>query len=130
MLPELKQLDRLLAKSVDGNWKGSDSLSGHTSDVVNAVTTLVDVLGSRLISQFNLNCNLTKLRATVRLAAYLHDWGKANNQFQDMVRGKRHPLNQPQMVRHEAISVLLALEFRDWLDQGDSDFFTAVADII
>ncbi len=126
MLPELKQPDRLLAKSVDSSWKGSYTLVGHTADVVNAVTTLVDVLGSRLISQFNLNCDLTKLRATVRLAAYLHDWGKANNQFQDMVRGKRHPLNQPQMVRHEAISVLLALEFRDWLDQEDSDFFTAV----
>ena len=127
MLPELKQPDRLLAKSVDGSWKGSYSLMGHTSDVVNAVTTLVDVLGDRLISQFNLTCNLSKLRTTVRLAAYLHDWGKANNQFQDMVRGKRHPRNQPQMVRHEAISVLLALEFREWLNQPDSDFFTAVA---
>jgi CRISPR-associated endonuclease/helicase Cas3 len=125
MLPELTQPDRLLAKSFDGSWKGSYSLVGYTADVVNAVTTLVDILGSRLLTQFSLSCDLAALRATVRLAAYLHDWGKANDHFQEMMRGKRNP--REQMVRHEAISVLLALEFRDWLEQDRNTFLTAVA---
>lgn len=129
MPPELKQQNRfrLLAKSFENGWKGSYSLIGHTADVVNAMTTLVEILGDRLIVQFGLTCNVTFLLATARLAAYLHDWGKANNHFQQMVRGKRQALNEPQMVRHEALSVLLALEFREWLEQGEGDFFTAVA---
>jgi CRISPR-associated endonuclease/helicase Cas3 len=82
MIPKLKP-DKLLAKSYQtGHWKGSYSLVGHTSDVVDAVTTLVDTLGDRLIEQFGLTCNLSYLRATARLAAYLHDWGKANHHFQ------------------------------------------------
>ncbi|MEG4494336.1 CRISPR-associated helicase Cas3' [Microcoleus sp. D3_18_C4] len=129
MPPELKQQNRfrLLAKSFENGWKGSYSLIGHTADVVNAMTTLVEILGDRLIVQFGLTCKVTFLLATARLAAYLHDWGKANNHFQQMVRGKRQALNEPQMVRHEALSVLLALEFREWLEQGEGDFFTAVA---
>jgi CRISPR-associated endonuclease/helicase Cas3 len=127
MLPELKEPNRLLAKSIENGWKGSYSLIGHTADVVNAVTALVEILGDRLIVQFGLTSDVTFLLATARLAAYLHDWGKANNHFQQMVRGKRHTLHEPQMVRHEALSVLLALEFREWLEQGEGDFFTAVA---
>lgn len=87
----------LLAKSFDpGNWKGSYSLVGHTADVVNAVSTLIDVLGGaegnsfagRVIEQFGLQYSLSELRATARLAAYIHDWGKANNHFQGVVRSK------------------------------------------
>jgi CRISPR-associated endonuclease/helicase Cas3 len=132
MLPELKP-DCLLAKSYElGHWKGSYSLVGHTADVVNAVTTLVDVLGNRLLKQFGLVCDLAYLRNTARLAAYLHDWGKANHHFQGMVRSKipgtspQRDLNQQQMLRHEIISVLLAWEFREWLQQTKGDFYTAL----
>lgn len=126
--------DRLLAKSFEpGKWKGSYSLVGHTADVVNAVSTLVDVLGDRLITQFGLQCSLVELRATVRLAAYIHDWGKANHHFQGVVRAKiadaqpkRFLPHEPQMMRHEALSVLLAWEFRQWLEQGEGDFITAL----
>lgn len=78
----------LLAKSVEGPWKGSYSLVGHTADVVNAVTTLIDTLGEKLITQFNLECTLAEFKSTARLAAYLHDWGKANDHFQGVVRHK------------------------------------------
>ncbi|MEB3190867.1 MAG: CRISPR-associated helicase Cas3' [Snowella sp.] len=132
MLPKLKP-DCLLAKSYQpGQWKGSYSLVGHTADVVNAVTVLVDVLGDRLLKQFGLNCDLAYLRNTVRLAAYLHDWGKANHHFQGMVRSKipgpspQRDLNQQQMLRHEIVSVLLAWEFREWLKQAEGDFYTAL----
>lgn len=124
LLPE-PHPDRLLAKSYEGNWKGSYSLVGHTADVVNAVTTLVEILGNRLVEQFSLGCDLDTLKSTARLAAYLHDWGKANHHFQEMVRGRRNP--RAQMVRHEALSILLALEFRPWLEHDRNLFFTAVA---
>lgn len=87
---------------------------------------MVDTLGDRLILQFGLNCTLTKLRATSLLAAYLHDWGKANNQFQMMVRHQRNVLEQPQTIRHEVASILLSWEFREWLQQGEGDFTIAL----
>ena len=116
----------LLAKSYQGKtWKGSYTLVGHTADVVNAVTALIDTLGDRLITQFDLKCSLSFLRSTARLAAFLHDWGKANEHFQMMVRHQRHSLNEPQLLRHEIVSVLLAWEFREWLEKADGDFLTA-----
>ena len=133
MQPKLKP-NCLLAKSFEpGHWKGSYSLVGHTADVVNAITTLVDTLGDRLITQFGLTCSFQYLRSTARLAAYLHDWGKGNNHFQGMVRAsipgatpKRFFDQSPQMLRHEIASVLLAWEFREWLEQADGDFYTAL----
>lgn len=126
--------DCLLAKSVDGPWKGAYSLVGHTANVVRAVTTLVDVLGDRLMTQFDLGCDLAYVRSTARLAAYIHDWGKANHHFQGVVRQKmvgaspqQNPLNYPQLLRHEVVSILLAWEFRDWLQQSDGDFLVALA---
>ncbi|WP_017303317.1 CRISPR-associated helicase/endonuclease Cas3 [Spirulina subsalsa] len=117
----------LLAKSFQsGQWKGSYSLVGHTADVVNAVTTLIDVLGERLLQQFCLNYSFSFLKATAQKAAYLHDWGKANHHFQQVVRHQRNPLHEPQIIRHEVASVLLAWEFREWLEQGEGDFLTAL----
>jgi CRISPR-associated endonuclease/helicase Cas3 len=133
MQPKLKP-DILLAKSFQsGAWKGSYGLVGHTADVVNAVTTLVDTLGNRLIEQFGVQCTLSHLRATARLAAYIHDWGKANDHFQGVVRTKipngfpkRYLPDNPQMIRHEVASVLLVWEFREWLEQSEGDFLTAL----
>ncbi|RFP60177.1 MAG: CRISPR-associated helicase Cas3' [Limnothrix sp. CACIAM 69d] len=126
--------DRLLAKSVEEPWKGAYSLVGHTANVVRAVTTLVDVLGDRLMTQFDLGCDLAYVRSTARLAAYIHDWGKANHHFQGVVRQKmvgaspqRNPLKYPQLLRHEIVSILLAWKFRDWLQQSDGDFLVALA---
>ncbi len=126
MRPKLDP-DILLAKSTEKPWRGAYTLVGHTSAVVEAVTTLVNALGDRLIFQFGLQGNLSELRATVRLAAFLHDWGKANDQFQAVVRHERNPRQNPQLIRHEIASILLAWEFREWLEQCDGDFFTALA---
>ncbi|MBF2082981.1 CRISPR-associated helicase Cas3' [Thermoleptolyngbya sp. C42_A2020_037] len=137
--PKLKP-DILLAKSsLPGNpdWKGTHHLVGHTAAVVESVTTLVDTLGSDLLQQFGLSHDFEALRATARLAAYLHDWGKANDHFQMVVRNdltslpaqyRRNPLQHPQMIRHEVASVLLAWEFREWLGQcPNADLMTAIA---
>jgi CRISPR-associated endonuclease/helicase Cas3 len=138
-IPILKP-DILLAKSsMPGmeDWKGSCHLVGHTAAVVQSVTTLVDTLKDFLISQFGLSCSFEELRATARLAAYLHDWGKANDHFQMVVRNdlkslepqyRRNPMEHPQMIRHEVASALLAWDFHEWLEQCPSaDFMTALA---
>lgn len=133
MLPKLKP-NCLLAKSYEsGHWRGSYSLVGHTNDVVNAVTTLVDILGNGLLEQFGLTCPFTHLRATARLAAYLHDWGKANDHFQGMIRARiphtfpqRSFPHQQQMLRHEVVSSLLAWDFKPWLEQAPGDWITAL----
>jgi len=118
----------LLAKSFDsGHWKGSYGLVGHTADVVNAVTALLENIGQGIINQFDLKCSWEDFRATARLSAYLHDWGKANDHFQMVVRGKRDIRKNPQLIRHELASMLLAWEYREWLQQcPNADFRTAV----
>jgi CRISPR-associated endonuclease/helicase Cas3 len=132
--------DILLAKSsMPGmsDWNGSCHLVGHTAAVVQSVTILVDTLKDFLISQFGLLCSFEELRATARLAAYLHDWGKANHHFQQVVRNdlkllesqyRRSPINHPQMIRHEVASALLAWDFRTWLQRcPNADFMIALA---
>ena len=134
------QPDILLAKSsMPGmpDWQGSCHLVGHTAAVVQSVTTLVEALKDFLIPQFGLSCSFEELRATTRLAAYLHDWGKANSHFQMVVRNdlkslapqyRRNPVEYPQMIRHEIASALLAWDFREWLEQcPNADFMTALA---
>ncbi|MGQ9873333.1 CRISPR-associated helicase Cas3' [Leptodesmis sp.] len=138
--PPKLQPDILLAKSSlpgSEDWRGTHHLIGHTAAVVESVTTLVDTLGLGLIQQFGLDCKLEVLRATARLAAYLHDWGKANDHFQMVVRNdlkslprqyRRDPRERPQMIRHEVASMLIAWEFQDWLKQcPDADFMMAIA---
>ncbi|WNC30917.1 CRISPR-associated helicase Cas3' [Thermosynechococcus sp. PKX82] len=140
--PPKLEPDILLAKSsVPGaaDWQGAYHLVGHTAAVVKSVTSLVDCLGDRLIEQFGLTCEFNTLRATARLAAYLHDWGKANHQFQGVVRyplrasnpsvqPQQNPLQYPQLIRHEVGSVLLAWEFQNWLGQcPNADLMTAIA---
>jgi CRISPR-associated endonuclease/helicase Cas3 len=118
----------LLAKSFNsGHWKGSYGLVGHTADVVNAVTALLENIGQGIINQFDLKCNWQDFRATARLSGYLHDWGKANDHFQMVVRGKQDIRKNPQLIRHELASMLLAWEYREWLQQcPNADFRTAL----
>jgi CRISPR-associated endonuclease/helicase Cas3 len=138
MIPVLKPNILLAKSSMPGeeDWNGSCHLIGHTAAVVQSVTTLVKILDQRLIQQFGLTCSLTELSATVRLAAYLHDWGKANDHFQYIVRNtlsslekqyRRNPFEYPQIIRHEVASALLAWEFREWLDEcPNADFKIAL----
>jgi len=119
----------LLAKSweKDAQCRGIYTLTGHTACVVKAVTTLFDGLKSQLAQQFELPNSQDSLRATVRLAAFLHDIGKANDHFQAVVHHQKKPIQHPQLIRHEVLSVLLAFELREWLTTGGGDFMTAVA---
>lgn len=117
----------LLAKSKETPWKGAYTLTGHTASVVEAVTTLVKELGDTLINQFGLHQHRETLLATAQLAAFLHDLGKANDHFQAVVRHLKNPLENPQLMRHEALSLLLAWELRAWLATGKGDVMVAIA---
>lgn len=117
----------LLAKSKKTPWKGAYTLAGHTAAVVEAVTTLLDELRDSLVKQFGLSQDFETLYATARLAAFLHDLGKANDHFQAVVRKLKNPMDNPQLMRHEALSVLLAWELREWLSTGKGDVMVAIA---
>lgn len=133
----------LLAKSLpqsnadQSKERGCAKYTGHISCVMQAADILVDRLGLVILKQLGLeSVDLKYFANTVRLGAYLHDWGKANQHFQEMVYlkskdekvlphkpklqklGKLH--GEKQMLRHEVISGILALQvpsFRKWLEQ-------------
>lgn len=137
----------LLAKSLppqqkkDNRALGFAKYTGHISFVMQAADVLVDSLGESILQQLGIkHIGLDHFAQTVRLGAYLHDWGKANQHFQEMVYLKTLE-NSPdsnhqeikkqiielykqhsnrQMLRHEIISGILALQvltFRKWLEQ-------------
>lgn len=138
---------RLLAKSfyqdATAQTKGAATYTGHISFVIDAANLLVEQIGGRILQQLCIQqFSSEEFVQTVKLGAYLHDWGKANHHFQMMVYGKSfgkastHPqtpkvqsalrqlghwdVHQGQMVRHEIISGILALQvpsFRSWLEQ-------------
>ena len=137
------KFQRLLAKSLDENANqkalGAGTYTGHIGCVMRAAEVLVELLGERIFQQLAITgFSLEEFSQTVKLGAYLHDWGKANQHFQEMVylnskckkivrlrpinlqsKYKEHGSRQ-QMLRHEAISGILALqvpEFRKWLEQ-------------
>ncbi|HTW90883.1 MAG TPA: CRISPR-associated helicase Cas3' [bacterium] len=100
---------RLLAKSSDNPDAPLDSetLPGHTRNVLATASTLADTVGQQALSSLGLNdaFNAEFLRAALLRAAVLHDLGKANDQFQLAVRKP----GTAQALRHEWVSVWLAL---------------------
>jgi CRISPR-associated endonuclease/helicase Cas3 len=111
----------LFAKSAR-NGNPSVSLRAHTEAVIQAAEVLVDVTGEAQLSAVGLDpANwLERFRRDVRLGALLHDLGKANNHFQDMIalwtlRSQRTLF--PQALRREAVSYWIARlpEIRDWV---------------
>ncbi|MFE1743954.1 CRISPR-associated helicase Cas3' [Coleofasciculus sp. H7-2] len=147
----------LLAKSlspdeaINDRARGAAKYTGHISCVMQAADVLVEELGLRILQQLGLDKTIQfeHFANTVRLGAYLHDWGKANQHFQEMVYLKTIDPSDPtlaawrkqilnsshehfdrQMLRHEVISGILALyvpTFRKWLRQSpNSDLIIAV----
>jgi CRISPR-associated endonuclease/helicase Cas3 len=140
----------LLAKSL-GKWdpsyqskeeyaqaRGAAKLAGHVAAVLSAAEVFSDRLGQTICKQLGLS-DSNRLGAVVKLGAYLHDWGKANQHFQEMVYLKSSILdteskakldkawkahNGQQLIRHEFLSGILALqvkEFREWLGKAFSE---------
>lgn len=109
---------RLLAKSskAPDTPRGAETLPGHTANVLAAAQALLDETGDAQLSAVGLSVSIWRepFRHGVLLAALCHDLGKANDQFQAMVRGQRE---EQQALRHEALSLLIVQQtvLREWL---------------
>ena len=150
-MPELQpelQFKKLLAKSIPAKdaqqdeqeyrkVKGAATFTGHIGAVLAAAEILCKQLQENLNNQLKLEPGETdKLVKIIKLGAYLHDWGKANQHFQEMVYLKSTILdkrtkeevtkswqshNRQQLIRHEFLSAILALgvlEYKNWLTEG------------
>ena len=131
--------DSLLAKSKsrhDLSLPPEITLIGHTNCVLKAVESLFGEEGSptRLgrswlrffgLSEADFNSFLRHLR----VAAAAHDWGKANDGFQDAVTN-----GGEQVVRHEHLSGLLLAEViaqaQSWLSEARIDEAVLLATVI
>ncbi|MFO0609486.1 MAG: CRISPR-associated helicase Cas3' [Polyangiales bacterium] len=102
---------RLLAKSTsnDAAPRHGETLPGHAAAVCLAAETLLNVCGARATEQAGFDSDDEKrwFHTIVRGGAFLHDLGKAGEPFQRMVRAKGP---SPQLIRHEALSAILALD--------------------
>ena len=109
---------RLLAKNskAPDTPRGAETLPGHTANVLAAAQALLDETGDAQLSAVGLSVSIWRepFRRGVLLAALCHDLGKANDQFQAMVRGQRE---EQQALRHEALSLLIVQQtaLREWL---------------
>lgn len=101
-------MSNLLAKS--GNARNPErTLVNHTQDVLDAVTALFgtpdkpSLLAREWCAFFGIaDRDVGAFVAHVRLAAFCHDWGKANDGFQGMLAKKAE-----QLLRHEQVSAIL-----------------------
>jgi CRISPR-associated endonuclease/helicase Cas3 len=97
------------------------TLRDHTNTVRKAADTLVDRFGTDILRFWKLEgMDLDRFRTLVQVAAWLHDLGKANNQFQAYICAESpDPFAHPQAVRHETISLLISCQpfFDDHLKQ-------------
>ncbi|EYF07493.1 Fruiting body developmental protein S [Chondromyces apiculatus DSM 436] len=112
-------MTHLLAKSTPDPEKPGrqTTLPSHTALVVLAAETMLDRAAAKTLARAGLQGegHLQGFRTLARFGALLHDWGKVSGHFQAMVR--RGP--REQLVRHEALSALLAWRhpaLRRWLE--------------
>jgi len=119
-------MNKLLAKSpkklINGEVR-ERTLLEHTRDVVEAAKALLGDaqpthLGKRWLEFFRIPDQWGSFQRNLIAACVLHDWGKANDGFQQFVRGQGE-----QLMRHEHLSVLLVNlpEVQKWLAQGNLD---------
>jgi len=110
---------RLWAKSHggDGTPHLSMYLPGHLADVYAAAKRVLDATGDDQLSALGLNPDeyRERLHLCVLLSAAVHDLGKANDHFQEMICRTRDVRTNPQGLRHEWVSILILQQLREWL---------------
>lgn len=113
------EFERLLAKSrrPDEPLTPSMLLLGHLKDVYASARRVLDATGENQLRALGLDPGkyIERFRRCVLLAAAIHDLGKANDHFQGMLAGRRNILQNPQGLRHEWASILMAQPLKQWL---------------
>lgn len=111
--------NRLWAKSKreDENEVSSMFLAGHLADVFHSAEKILDATGADQLAALGLNARDfgDRFGRCVRLAAAVHDLGKANDHFQGMIRRTPEREGKQQGIRHEWVTVLMLKQLRDWL---------------
>lgn len=98
------KINQLLAKSTgtSDDVFFSSTLEGHTLQVLDVVNLILELTGKKSFIAFGCNIeNYSLFEKTLRMAAVLHDFGKASSEFTTMLHRKG---NYSQAVRHEVIS--------------------------
>ena len=128
--------DRLWAKSWDEAHDGPPPshvfLPGHLEDVYYAATRVLNSTGDDQLGAVGLDPEAwrDRFRRIVLLAAAVHDLGKTNDHFQEMIIRTRNVYLNPQGLRHEWCTLLILQHLREWLlpaVQGSNEDF-AVAE--
>lgn len=118
--------ERLLAKSYDRvSYPDAPPnyalLVQHSRDVVEACGALIEVSGLASFYSTRLKiADLDRFAIVLRLTGWIQDLGKANSQFQMMVRSQPEIV---QLLRHETLSGLLL-----WLDQRFREWLAPMGD--
>ena len=115
----------LLAKSFDESLKEIPrfaKLNEHCIDAYEISNVLLKLIGKKLLHNCKLDDNswFEKLKLCLPLSALIHDIGKGNSNFYEMILGQRNSTDQ--ILRHEAISLFLLVDekfpFRRWLQDN------------
>ncbi|MEM3086921.1 MAG: CRISPR-associated helicase Cas3' [Halobacteria archaeon] len=113
---------RLLAKSSKrpDNPEERETLIGHTLAAMRVANAIVESQGNLYLQSLGLDPQVweNSLKQAAIRCAFLHDLGKANHQFQRMLRKGPDP---PQALFHDRLSLWLPLRFPQldaWLFNG------------
>lgn len=90
----------------------AESLVGHTESVLLSAEEMLPFIASGMKRSLGFQDEeMTAWSRSFLLAAWIHDWGKANDHFQDMLLQKI----KRQGIRHETVSMVLLDLLSDWV---------------
>ncbi|MFA4794836.1 CRISPR-associated helicase Cas3' [Leptospira kirschneri] len=109
-------MEKLLAKSLSKHPSDKEQelyLVPHLKAAEKAGSVIYDSIGERILKSVGLSSEIwgNRLKILLPLSCLLHDLGKANNWFQELVRGNK--IFQP--IRHEFLSVIMILRSKNKL---------------
>lgn len=106
-MPEVLPFPALLAKSRVSSQGEAITVADHCVEVADCAAAIVEASGSRLAAFFGLDdADEQRLESLVRMAALLHDLGKAGGSFQAQMHEGGHQLHP---FRHEWLSVAVCM---------------------